>query len=438
MNTKRKRYDWTEPYGAYRRHLVFFDLAAMIPGDFRGVFREKEEEYRKIHEEERTNPRRCHKFTKYFAPLMQHFTYTYLENPLFVRFMSFLEICDFDDTEVCLINAPELSEQERALLFESLQEIEFYVNGCENSTRLPKKIIRIFSGSSREETVSQIREVLAEKNKVTQEVMARCKLNNLQCYYDPDKKPEYVIISKEDFSAEFENHSCVYSEEPVLVTDTYLHRAFYMLYRQSSLMGTAPERYGRHFTPFRDQKIIFLDVDGVLNRDGKDENGNYEHVNAGMVKELRYITEKTGAIIIMSSSWRRHIDSMVGGEKNTEECYDILTDYFLREKLVISGLTPYGGMQGGITRPLEILTWLAKYPDIDSFVILDDEVLWDWGFLKRNVVTTLTPLTAEESAEIEKREGYCLRETKSGLTRKLADRAVEILMRKAPDCIMRG
>ena len=41
MNTKRKRYDWTEPYGAYRRHLVFFDLATMIPGDFRGVFREK-------------------------------------------------------------------------------------------------------------------------------------------------------------------------------------------------------------------------------------------------------------------------------------------------------------------------------------------------------------------------------------------------------------
>ena len=101
--------------------------------------------------------------------------------------MSFLEICDFDDTEVCLINAPEFSEQERALLFENLQEIEFYVNDCENSTRLPKKIIRIFSGSSREESVNQIREVLAEKNKVTREVMAHCKLNNLHCYYDPDK-----------------------------------------------------------------------------------------------------------------------------------------------------------------------------------------------------------------------------------------------------------
>ena len=60
------------------------------------------------------------------------------------------------------------------------------------------------------------------------------------------------------------------------------------------------------------QKIIFLDIDGVLNSMelfDKLEESNIEpfmgiDVDEDNLEQLRYIVEKTGAQIVLSSSWR--------------------------------------------------------------------------------------------------------------------------------------
>ena len=51
-------------------------------------------------------------------------------------------------------------------------------------------------------------------------------------------------------------------------------------------------------------KVIFLDIDGVLNviSQGHDEYGSLFHKH--FEDNLRYIIEQTGAKIVISSTWR--------------------------------------------------------------------------------------------------------------------------------------
>lgn len=69
----------------------------------------------------------------------------------------------------------------------------------------------------------------------------------------------------------------------------------------------------------------------------------------------------------------------------------------------IAGITPiiYNGAKG---RPLEIRTWLARRPEVEKFVILDDEDFWHWGWLESFVVTTAwNKMVEKKSHKIEKR-----------------------------------
>ena len=54
-------------------------------------------------------------------------------------------------------------------------------------------------------------------------------------------------------------------------------------------------------TPF--YKVIFLDIDGVLNDEGKNY-GKGVKIDSDMVKNLAYIVKMTGADVILSSSWK--------------------------------------------------------------------------------------------------------------------------------------
>lgn len=145
------------------------------------------------------------------------------------------------------------------------------------------------------------------------------------------------------------------------------------------------------YMKFRDKissnKIIFLDVDGVLNSQsyllGWKENYNFEHeIDEECVKNLKTIVDKTGADIVLSSSWRRlKDDHELAIHLNT-----ILDKYGLH----ISGKTP--SIHGN--RPEEIKVWLDNYISkgnrIKSFVILDDEFYDEYKKygLENNVVKT--------------------------------------------------
>ena len=140
--------------------------------------------------------------------------------------------------------------------------------------------------------------------------------------------------------------------------------------------------------PFK--KVIFLDVDGVLNDEGK----NYDSgvlVDETLVANLKSIVDATGATIILSSSWRySYKDFLNDGLKTRYKGIELLHTMLQEAGLQIKGLTPFSQESGPAARPLEIREWLRRFHQVDSYVILDDDTFWEWGFLQRNVVTTQT------------------------------------------------
>ena len=116
-------------------------------------------------------------------------------------------------------------------------------------------------------------------------------------------------------------------------------------------------------------KIIFLDIDGVLNSEKSIKmnyymNGKHSiHVDLphkSHVKWLNKIVEETGAKLVISSTWR--IGTIA------RRISDIL--YLCGVKATVIDKTPVGNCERGI----EIQTWLdeTKY-EILSFIILDDD-----------------------------------------------------------------
>lgn len=137
-------------------------------------------------------------------------------------------------------------------------------------------------------------------------------------------------------------------------------------------------------------KVIFLDIDGVLNDEGKNlKHGVY--IDEEMTARLKKIVEATGAQIVLSSSWRYYYckyrenpDSVQGSDRVG---LDMLNDLFEKYELKISDCTERLS-SGPYARPLEIRTWLATEQDIKSFVILDDDDFWVWNWLSDRFVMT--------------------------------------------------
>lgn len=106
-------------------------------------------------------------------------------------------------------------------------------------------------------------------------------------------------------------------------------------------------------------KVIFLDVDGVLNFLGSEEQ-----ILAEKVTLLKKIVDKTQAQIVLSSDWRIWWDKKDG---------DFLE---LESKLKESGLTLLDKTPDSRHgyRGAEIYQWIQEWTgeNIESFVILDD------------------------------------------------------------------
>lgn len=133
-------------------------------------------------------------------------------------------------------------------------------------------------------------------------------------------------------------------------------------------------------------KVIFLDVDGVLNSNHYFDKVHKKRVNGKkipscdiderFVKNLKWLVEKTGAKIVLSSSWRILIK-----RDNNHYLHKILAKY----GLTIFDYTPYTGIEKGA----DIQEWLNRNSfcyDVTNIVILDDED--DMRHLKNYLVQT--------------------------------------------------
>lgn len=121
-------------------------------------------------------------------------------------------------------------------------------------------------------------------------------------------------------------------------------------------------------------KIIFLDIDGVLNsEEWLDKRNDNETINPEQVKLLKEIVDRTGAEIVLSSTWRALVDTE---ERQEHPQYTYLVDSLKKFGLKIKSHTP----RIGNDRPMEIKEWIDKHGTNDEikFVILDDDFPIFW------------------------------------------------------------
>ena len=138
-------------------------------------------------------------------------------------------------------------------------------------------------------------------------------------------------------------------------------------------------------------KVIFLDIDGVLNY------MNSSVLDETCVGNLRYIISKTGAKIVLISTWKQFLDDGIlsglsdkdkedfmyyrnllnGVFKGDMKIIDTVDDYFsMVESEVCSAISleelSNKDCSHDAWRSVEVGCWLNKHSDIESFVIIDD------------------------------------------------------------------
>lgn len=109
-------------------------------------------------------------------------------------------------------------------------------------------------------------------------------------------------------------------------------------------------------------KVIFLDIDGVLNSDeyidrAKNTQGIERHIDIDKVKLLKKAIDETGAKTVLTSSWRNSND--IGPLRELLAKYEIYFD-----------VTPFINWERG----LEIKQWLLEHNRVEDYIILDDEI----------------------------------------------------------------
>lgn len=122
-------------------------------------------------------------------------------------------------------------------------------------------------------------------------------------------------------------------------------------------------------------KVIFLDIDGVLNSDEyfdkiKDMNikGIENDVDVNKIVLLKKSIDETGAKVVLTSSWRY--------KRKAQELKQLLLNYG-----ILVDCTPYIYNERGI----EIKKYLEEHRDVQDFVIIDDEMFdsYDENLIKK-------------------------------------------------------
>lgn len=123
-------------------------------------------------------------------------------------------------------------------------------------------------------------------------------------------------------------------------------------------------------------KVIFLDIDGVLNSNEyfertKNNKLNRVELDIKCLKVLKEIIDETKAYIVVTSSWRLL--------KSFEDTKRYLKEFGIDIYDITKSI--YGN------RGEEIRDYLKNH-DINKFVILDDEIFTDFNELKNYLVKT--------------------------------------------------
>ncbi|MCM1262720.1 MAG: HAD domain-containing protein [Butyrivibrio sp.] len=128
-------------------------------------------------------------------------------------------------------------------------------------------------------------------------------------------------------------------------------------------------------------KVLFLDIDGVLNSNFWNV-GHQREISDGTlideekIKLLALLVKRTNAKIILHSGWRTWFDSELKPLRvETQRLLELLD----REGLCIDGVTPdltteeiRKTKKFSMVKADEILYWLKAHKDVSKWVVLDD------------------------------------------------------------------
>lgn len=148
-------------------------------------------------------------------------------------------------------------------------------------------------------------------------------------------------------------------------------------------------------------KVIFLDVDGVLNcHSTKDKCGGYIGIDDKKVSLLKEIVDATGAIIILVSSWKEWWTNNPRYKSTQDEMATYLDEKLAKQGLIIRDKTCDGNSfrRGkGILRFIEMQKEIGI--DIRKYVILDDEM---FDYLETKMTRHLIRTNFEQNGLEEK------------------------------------
>lgn len=159
-------------------------------------------------------------------------------------------------------------------------------------------------------------------------------------------------------------------------------------------------------------KVIFLDIDGVLNTSQTFVDIHNEYIETGVrrieidlkrLNLLKKIVDQTGAVIVLSSSWRSFGKMECGKYTPLNEKMASLIKLFNEYGLSIYDVTPKDA--NGI-RQNEIEAWL-KNKNIENFIVIDDESFDLQIFLNKELIKTSFTADDEMIKNMDDCAGLC-------------------------------
>ena len=156
-------------------------------------------------------------------------------------------------------------------------------------------------------------------------------------------------------------------------------------------------------------RVIFLDIDGVLN--AQDDFGGRSKPNPNVgglwgisiakVKRLKYIVDRTDAKLVLTSTWKKDYNKYINDHVN-------IFGKYLYNKLRKCDLRIFDTTERYETNPSDrsngIKGWLKDHEgDVESYIILDDDYFPGYDDKEVNpylvftsICTGLTPIKARE------------------------------------------
>lgn len=128
-------------------------------------------------------------------------------------------------------------------------------------------------------------------------------------------------------------------------------------------------------------RVIFLDIDGVLNSISWNDSHEKEIsdgtlVDAEKIKLLSMLVKRTNAKIILHSGWKYWFDQDLKPLRPEAEKLVMLLK---KEELMLGDITPDHSTEKirrnkkfSLVKANEILAWLAEHKDVGSWIVIDD------------------------------------------------------------------